>query len=180
MPGLAVEKGDIEPIVVDTRRTGQAVTIRVFRTSDKRWLDWSDNTFKLIGAVVTLNQPLVAVDATNAPGLYSLASLGHPTGLNTGLLTNLTTTALEELVVIPAATPGAAGVRLEPGRIKVVPRIDGVVPERVVHSRTNAMAKGPVTLSGATPEPAQDAAYYDENGVLIFTNRNTGDQRQPV
>jgi len=177
MPGLAIEKNDIEAIVVNTRRTGQTVTIRILRNSDKFFLDWSDNTFKTAGAVVTLTQTLTEIDAVNAPGLYALATAPHSTGLDTSLLTNLTTTAIEELVVFPSAT----GVRLEAGRLKVVPRIDGVRPEREVFSRMNAMARGKVTLSGAIVRPAQDAAYYEEDDVTIsYTTRNTGDERNPV
>lgn len=177
MPGLAVEKGDVEAIVVNTRRAGQTVTIRILRNSDKFFLDWSDNTFKTAGAVVTLTQALTEIDSVNAPGLYALATAPHTTGLNTGLLTNLTASALEELVVFPSAT----GVKLEAGRLKVVPLIDGVRPEREVISRMNAMARGKVTLSGAAVRPAQDAVYYEEDDATIsYTTRNTGDERNPV
>ena len=65
-----IEVGDVEPIVVNTNRTGQTVEIRICRHSDGFFLDWSDDTFKTVASVVTLDQVLVAKDAVNAPGLY--------------------------------------------------------------------------------------------------------------
>jgi hypothetical protein len=176
--GLAAEKGDVEPIVVDTGKTGQTVTIKIFRASDEFFLDWSDNTFKVVGSVVTLTQALTAVDAVNAPGMYALTTAPHTTGLATGLLTNLTTTTLEQLVVVPVATSPTS--KVAPGYLKIVPRIDGLIPERTVASRLNSMARGKVTLTGATAKPAQDAEYYDETGAAIFKNRNTAIERNPV
>jgi hypothetical protein len=176
--GLAAEKGDVEPIVVNTGRTGQTVTIKIFRASDNFFLDWSDNTFKVIGSVVTLTRTLLVVDAVNAPGHYELDTAPHTNGLHTSLLTNLTTTALEQLVVVPVATSPVT--KLASGYLKIVPRIDGVTPERTVASRLNSMARGKVTLTGATLKPAQDAEYYDEAGAPIFKNRNTAVERNPV
>ena len=177
MAGLAAEKTDVEPIVVNTGKTGQTVTIRIFRASDNFFLDWSDNTFKVVGSVVTLNRTFIEIDAVNAPGHYNLDTAPHTDGLHTGLLTNLTSIALEQLVVLPTALTGP---KLQSGFLKIVPRIDGVTPERVVASRMNSMARGKITLSGAAVKPAQDAEYFDESGAPIFKNRNTGDERNPV
>lgn len=176
MAGIAAEQSDIEPIVVNTGVTGQTVTIRIFRTSDQFFLDWSDNTFKTVGSVVQLTETLSETDPVNAPGHYVLTAAPHVDGLDTSLLTNLTTTALEQLVIVPTAP----GVRVASGILKIVPRIDGLLSERTVASRVNAMARGRITLSGAVPKPAQDAVYFDEAGAPIFTNRNTGDERNPV
>jgi hypothetical protein len=177
MAGLAAEKGDVEPIVVNTGKTGQTVTIKIFRASDGFFLDWSDNTFKTAGSVVTMTATLTEIDATNAPGHYYLDTAPHTDGLHTSLLTNLTATALEQLVVLPVANTGP---KIQSGYLKIVPLIDGLVPERTVASRLNSMARGKITLSGAVPKPAQDAEYYDETGAPIFKNRNTGDERNPV
>lgn len=176
MPGLAVEKGDIEPIAVAIGQTGQTVTIKIYRNSDKFFLDWSDNTFKTAGSLVTPSVTLTEVDPVNASGVYALMAAPHSTGLNTGLLTNLTTTLLEELVVVASWS----GPRIDPGRMKIVPRIDGVRPEREVLSRINAMARGKITLTGEVPQPLQTSTYYKEDGVTVsHTNDNTGNERNP-
>lgn len=57
---------------------------------------------------------------------------------------------------------------------------DGAIAARTIMTRINAMARGRVTLSGGTPKPAQDAVYFDEAGNPIYTNRNTGDERNPL
>jgi len=176
MAGIAAEKGDVEPIVVNTGVTGQTVTIRVVRASDGFLLDWSDNTFKVPASVVTPDQALAEISALYVPGHYELNTVPHVGGLHTGLLVNLSATNLEQLLVVPTAP----GVRVASGLLKIVPLIDGVTPERTVTSRTNAMARGRIVLTGAVPKPAQDAIYYDESGAPVFTNRNTGDERNPV
>jgi hypothetical protein len=101
-----LRKGDIEPIQVVARRrlnakplTGKTDLYVRIRKDDGLWLDWSDWTFKSIGAVVTLDQLLAEVDATNAPGLYEVTNK-----LRTDLMTNLPDDA--ELSVIPIQTPG--------------------------------------------------------------------------
>lgn len=58
--------------------------------------------------------------------------------------------------------------------------VDGAINVRTVLSRLNAMARGRITLSGAVTKPAQDAVYFDEAGSSIYTNRNTGDERNPL
>lgn len=177
MQSTAVEVGATEPIVISTGKTGQTVTIKVFRHSDCFFLDWSDDTFKIVGSVVTLTQALTEKDATNAPGIYQLASVNHPSGLDTSSL-GLSTTVDDALVIIPAAT--SPTTKLDPAELRLKALVDGVLFEKVVHSRTNAMARGKVTLSGGAVKPSQDAEYFDENGATSFTNRNTGTERNPV
>ena len=57
---------------------------------------------------------------------------------------------------------------------------DGTVTARTIMRRVNAMARGRITLTGASTKPAQDAVYYDESGTPVYTNRNTGDERNPL
>jgi len=57
---------------------------------------------------------------------------------------------------------------------------DGTITARTVMERINAMARGKMTLTGATTKPAQDAVYFDESGSPLYTNRNTGNERNPL
>ena len=178
-----IEVGDVEPIVVNTNRTGQTVEIRICRHSDGFFLDWSDDIFKVVGSVVTLDQVLVAKDAVNAPGLYQLASVSHPNGLNTSIIDlpgGLNMAVDDDLIVIVNVTagPSFASTNVPPGEIKLKCLVDGCVPRKTVLSRVNAMVVGDVTLSPApAPCPTVDAAYADEKGNLLFTTHNTGGAR---
>lgn len=177
MHSTTIEVGATEPIVISTGKTGQTVTIKIFRHSDCFFLDWSDDTFKVVGSVVTLTQALTEKDATNAPGIYQLSSATHPSGLDTSIL-GLSTTVDDVLVVIPTATSPAS--KIDPAELRLKCLVDGVITEKTVHSRLNAMARGKITLTGGSAKPAQDAIYLDENGVTSYTNRNTGTERNPV
>lgn len=182
MHETAVEVGDVEPIVVDTNRAGQTVEIRICRHSDGFWLDWSDDTFKIIGSVVTLDQVLTAKDATNAPGVYQLASVSHPAGLDTSIL-GLSATVDDSLLVITNVTAGPASgsTNVPTSELRLLCLIDGLVKRKTVHSRTNAMAHGKVELSGAAAKPSQVAVYYQEDGSTVsYKNDNTGDERNPT
>jgi len=171
-----IEYNDVEPIVVSTGKTGQAVTIRICRTSDDFFLDWSDNVFKTVASVTTLDQALTEKDATNAPGIYKLTSVSHPVGLDTSILTVLDPTTDDSLVVMPTALSPKRTV--EAGEIKLKCLIDGCVNRKTVLSRVNAMVVGDVTLTPApAPCPTVDAAYADEKGNLLFTTHNTGGAR---
>ena len=54
------------------RRTGLTATVRVKRSSDDFFFDFSDTTWKTIGSVVTLNEALVELSAGLDPGKYAL------------------------------------------------------------------------------------------------------------
>jgi hypothetical protein len=43
-----IEYNEVEPIVINTFVAGQTVTIRICRSSDGFFLDWSDDTFKTV------------------------------------------------------------------------------------------------------------------------------------
>lgn len=58
--------------------------------------------------------------------------------------------------------------------------VDGTIDVRTALKRLNSMARGRITLPGQPSKPAQDAVYYDESGDPLYTNRNTGDERNPV
>lgn len=174
-----IEYNDIEPIVVNTFITGQTVTIRICRNSDGFFLDWSDDTFKAVGGVVTLNQALMEKDAVNAPGIYVLSSVNHPTGLDTSILSVLDPSVDETLIVtVTAALPPR---NIDPGEIKLKCLVDGVVSRKTVLSRMNAMARGAVELDPPQPTcPTVRSIYYDENGNVLFANDNDGTNRTPV
>jgi len=174
-----IEYGDVEPIIVNTFIAGQTVTIRIFRVSDGGFLDWSDDTFKPVGAVTTLNQTLTETDAVNAAGIYTLASVNHPLGLDTSILSTLNPAVDDEYVVIPTVTGPPRTIA--PSTLRLNALVDGVVNERTVHSRLNSMARGAITLDPPQPTcPTVESTYYDENGNPIFTNLNDGNTRTPV
>lgn len=174
-----IEYNDVEPIVVSTGKTGQTVTVRICRHSDGFFLDWSDDVFKAVGGVVTLDQALTEKDATNAPGIYSLASVSHPSGLDTSILTVLDPTTDDSLIVMPTALSPKSTVGS--GEIKLKCLIDGCVNRKTVLSRVNAMAHGKVTLDPVQAGcPTVEATYHDEKGNPLFTTENTGGDRTIV
>ena len=166
-----IEYGAIEPIVINTFRTGQTVTIRICRNSDGFFLDWDDDTFKAVGSVTTLDQALTEKDATNAPGIYSLASASHPDGLDTSIITTLDFSVDDAWIVIPTVTGPPRNVT--PGEIRLKCLVDACINRKTVLSRVNAMAVGEIVLSPPQdPCPAVDATYRDEKGNDLFTTRN--------
>lgn len=174
-----LEYSDVEPIVINTFIAGQTVTIRICRNSDGFFLDWSDDTFKAVGSVTTLDQALMEKDAINAPGIYVLSSVNHPTGLDTSILSVLDPSVDESLVVIPNVTGPPRNVA--PGEIKLKCLVDGLVSRKTVLSRVNAMARGEITLDPAQPTcPTVRSTYYDEAGNPLFTNENDGNTRTPI
>jgi len=171
-----IEYDDVEPIAINTFQTGQTVTIRICRNSDGFFLDWNDDIFKVVGSVITLNQALMEKDAANAPGIYVLSSVNHPSGLDTSIITTLDPLVDDSWLVLPTATMPVRNV--DPGEIRLKCLIDGVVNRKTVLSRVNAMVVGDVTLSPApAPCPTVDADYFDEKGNLLFTTHNTGGAR---
>ena len=48
------------------------IKLKIRRTSDSMYYDWSDGTFKVGASVVTLAQALSEVSATYSPGIYQL------------------------------------------------------------------------------------------------------------
>jgi len=173
-----IEVGATEPVVIDTDRTGQTVTIKIYRHSDNLWLDWDDNTFKAVGSVTTLNQPLSEIDATNAPGLYRLDSTSHPDGLDTSLL-GLDPSQDDSLVVIATATSPKRTI--PSGEIRLRALVDALVERDTVLSRLNAMARGKIEITGLSPKPSHVATYYQEDDVTVaFETDNKGNVRDPV
>jgi len=59
--------------------------------------------------------------------------------------------------------------------------VDGTIDVRTALTRINAMARGKITLSGAQARAPQDAVYFEEDDSTVsYTNRNTGDERNPL
>ena len=181
-----IEVGDVEPIVVNTNRTGQTVEIRICRHSDGFFLDWSDDIFKTVGSVVTLDQVLVAKDAVNAPGLYQLASVAHPNGLDTSIIDlpgGLNMAVDDDLIVIVNVTAGPSfgATKVPPGEIKLKCLVDGCLPRKEVLSELRAKLVGDVALDPSpSPCPAVEATYKDAKGVDKFTHSNNGGSRTTV
>ncbi len=181
-----IEVGDVEPIVINTNVAGQTVEIRICRHSDGFYLDWSDDTFKVVGSVVTLDETLTAKDATNAPGIYQLATVSHPSGLDTSIIDlpgGLDKSTDDSLIVIVNVTAGPASgaTNVPPGEIKIKCQIDGCITRKEVQSELRAKLIGDVTLDPApAPCPAVEATYKDAKGNDKFTHSNNGGSRTTV
>lgn len=186
MNSVAIEVNAVEPVVINTGRTGQTVELRICRHSDGFFLDWSDDTFKTVGSVVTLDQTLTEKDSTNAPGIYTLASATHPSGLDTAIIDlpgGLNTFVNDTFIVIVNVTagPSFASTTIPPGEIKLKHLIDGCVNRKTVLSRINAMAHGKITLDPPQAGcPTVEATYHDEKDNPLFTTQNTGGDRTIV
>lgn len=122
---VIIRLGQVEPIiafVVDqsgdplTGRTD--ILIRIRRQSDSYYLDWSDDTFKPSGSVVTISQSLKEVDDVNSPGEYQLDTLTHVLGWDTSKVTNI---ADNEVYVVTAnQSPGTDAANMpQVGEIKI-------------------------------------------------------------
>ena len=182
MQSIAVEVNDVEPIVVNTGRTGQTVELRICRHSDGFFLDWSDDTFRTVGSVVTLDQTLTAKDAINAPGIYQLASVSHPSGLDTSAL-GLSAAVDDTLIVIVNVTagPAFASTKVPPGEISLLALIDACLTRKTVHSELRAKLLGDATVAPApSPCPPVTTTYKDAKGVDKFTHSNDGAVRTTV
>lgn len=97
MSAVRIQTGDTEPIrVVAVSAAGTLLTgltdveVQVWRLSSGvvEFFDWSDDTFKAFGSVVTLQRVLLEVSAAGAPGEYHLNTTPHLGGFNTGAVTN--------------------------------------------------------------------------------------------
>jgi hypothetical protein len=123
---VRIQTGDKEPIevlIVDAARqtlTGLTnIKLRIRRTSDDFFFDWSDNAFKAPASVVTMLQLLAEVDAANAPGRYHLNKAGHIRGFDTSTIFNPTTDDTYEATVLQDGTPQSAANVPQVGEIKV-------------------------------------------------------------
>lgn len=107
-----------------TGATNLAVKLR--RASDNLYYDWSDDTFKLPGDVVLLEQLMAEVSAAYSPGEYHLASTNHPTGFDPNKITN-PAPASDVLVITVIQTEGPQTVANMPqlGEIRINLPADG-------------------------------------------------------
>jgi len=92
---VRIQTDDNEPIevlVVDPGGiplTGLTnLKLRVRRRSDDNFFDWLDNTFKPAASVVQIDQMLIEINATFAPGKYKLDSASHIDGFDTSVIAN--------------------------------------------------------------------------------------------
>ena len=63
--------------------------LKIRRKSDDFVLDWSDNTFKTAGSVVTSTWVLTEIDGTNLPGEYKFTKTGYINGFDPAAVTNI-------------------------------------------------------------------------------------------
>lgn len=166
-----IAEGATEQIAVfEARRTtGLAdLFVRLQRVSDGRFFDWSDATFKASGWV-TLDRPLVEVDAVRLPGLYEVSG-----GFDTSAITN--SVPNDTYWVWPVQSPGTSAVLPSPGEISVgqwvtrsechfsVAYHEVATTERVRVSAWLTRNDEPVLAPTAIT-----IRWYDEGGTLLFS-----------
>ena len=132
---VSIQQGSKEPIVAmvtdvnGAPLTGKTdIKIRVRRAFDDFYLDWSDDTFKAEGSVVTILQALVEISATGSPGEYYLDKTGHVKGFDTATITNPNEddvyyfTAQQDPVSDAVNTPQIGSIRIGTFSTSVVDR----------------------------------------------------------
>lgn len=171
---VRIQTGGTEPVLVQVLNHVIGLTdlvVRVRRESDNQFLDFGGappNTFR---AVPT--QPnssfLSQVNATNAPGLYTLTG-----GLDLSAITNMV--ANDTLHVIPIQTTGANAVLPSPGEIKVgqyVDNLDAKVSTRAAPGDEMDLTPAAVVIVATAVRDINLAATASGSlgeGVLIAKN----------
>jgi hypothetical protein len=170
MSDARIQTGSIEPIEAwiagDTGAPLTGLTdcyVRLRRLSDGRYLDWSDMTFKASGWVV-LSKILTELDATRAPGMYSVVG-----GLDTGAVTNHVNN--DTYTVYPLQDPGNTAVLPAPGEILVgrwLDDIDATMSTLALESTVGALnnlssadVQTAMTTQGYTTARAPKLDYLD-------------------
>jgi len=129
-----IKTGEKEPIIVmvvdsvDQPMTGLTnVKIKVRRTSDNFYLDWSDNEFK--ASPTQLLQELDEVSSALSPGEYYLNTPTHVDGFDTSTLGP--TQPIESYVVTAVMDGGGDAANMpQIGEIKMGGFVDDVVEDR--------------------------------------------------
>lgn len=129
---VRIKTGSKEPIgtlILNSSGAGLTgltdIVLRIRRTSDGLFFDWSDDTFKT--SPTTLTQALTEVDATNAPGRYKLDTATHDEGFDTSAIQNTTVDETYELTVFQTPGTNAANVP-QIGEIKEGDFVDDIDP----------------------------------------------------
>jgi hypothetical protein len=142
-----IQTGETEPVeIYVTDIVGDAllgktdIKLRIRRHADGYYLDWSDDTFKIAGSVVTMLEALSEVDATNSPGMYALDTATHKHGLDTNAITNPGTNDIYAITVLQDGGADATGLPTN-SELKVGFWADqiGGVPVSVANAVWNAM-----------------------------------------
>jgi hypothetical protein len=122
---VTIRLGQVEPItafVVDNSGDplpGKSdIFIKIRRYSDSFYLDWSDDTFKVFGAVTDINQQLIPVDNTGSPGEYHLNTVAHVLGWDTSKVTNISDNDVYVVTATQAPASDAANMP-QVGEIKI-------------------------------------------------------------
>lgn len=121
----AIQEQSTEPIMflaIDQNRvflSGKTdIKIRIERLSDRKYFDWSDNTFKDGASVITMLQVLEEVSALYSPGWYKLNTGTHVQGFNLSAITNIV--EMDTYIITAIQQPGTDVANLpQVGEIKV-------------------------------------------------------------
>ena len=126
MSNTRIQTGATETLqVYAVNVRGKALTgltdlyMRIRRSSNGQFLDWSDMTFKSSG-IVAINKILTEMDVSLAPGMYKVTG-----DFNTSLLTNALPN--DSYLIIPLQTPGTTAYLPGPGQIDVGGWVDSAV-----------------------------------------------------
>ena len=167
---VRIRTGDTEPIQVFTVDDSAApltgltdLFVKIRRNSDGQYLDWFDQTFKVVGWT-TLNQVLSEVDATNSPGVYEVTG-----GLDTSALTN--SSPDDVYIVVPLQTPGTNARLPGPGEIKVGQWVDEITTMQQSQTAQTSVVTGGTALAVETNVTQADDFY---NGMILVVQNAAG------
>jgi hypothetical protein len=181
--------GAVEPIIATvTDQSGIPLTdranilVKVWRTSDGNYLDWSDMTFKTGAAVVQLLQQMAEVDRAYSPGEYR-------TDLDTGLIANQLPDDNYHVVVLQTPSNGAGNLP-QFGELRLGQWVAEAVskPYQVLQSFSyNALL---ATLTGMvwveyhnlvfnTPSSVE-VTWYNASGAVLFVMTDAAPDAQGV
>lgn len=133
MYSVRIKTGEKEPVsVMVVDEVGQPalglsnIKIKIRRTSDNLYLDWSDNTFKALPTQML--QQLAEVSALLSPGEYFLNTTTHSGGFDTSTLG--ATNPIESFVIVAVQDGGGIGANMpQMGEIKMGGYVDQIVEE---------------------------------------------------
>lgn len=184
MTAVRIQTGATEPIeALIVNAAGVPLTsladieVKIRRLSDGFYFDWSDNTFKVLGSVVTLTTPLAEVSAAGSPGEYQLSSPPHTAGFTTSAIVNPSPNDTYRVTVIQTVATTAANVP-QIGEIKegqFVDNIDALISSRSSHSAVDVDAVLTAAHGTGAWTSALDIAFkqtyaYDPTGDVLIGN----------
>jgi hypothetical protein len=182
-----IRQGDVEPIVAwvcnseGVSLTGKTdIQTKVWRISDRKYLDWQDMTFKSGGSVSVLLKSLIEVNSSLSPGEYA-------TNFDTGQITNPLTDDTYQVVVVGGADAAnlPVGDELKVGQwLDDLLQTEYVVMQSYSYNPVTSLLTGFVWVESrnfVVLDPTfASVTWYDEDGVSLFTMTDAAADSQGI